>query len=89
MPLLHLGSTGDVVTGLQTVLTNGAPGQWETAPKAIDGNFGPDTQASVKAFQTWAGVTADGVVGDSTWSASLHAAGATLEGQVGLKFVTS
>jgi peptidoglycan hydrolase-like protein with peptidoglycan-binding domain len=89
MPTLHLGSAGDVVTSLQTVLTNGAPGQWGTAPGAIDGNFGPDTQASVKAFQTWGGVTADGVVGDATWSVSLHAAGATLESQVGLKFVTS
>jgi hypothetical protein len=89
MPTLHIGSTGDVVTSLQTVLTNGAQGQWGTAPRASDGNFGPDTQASVKAFQTWAGITADGVVGDSTWSARLHAAGATLESQVGLKFVTS
>ena len=89
MPTLHLGSSGAVVSGLQTVLTNGAPGQWNVAPQGIDGNFGPDTSASVKAFQTWAGVTADGVVGDATWSASLHAAGATLESQVGLQFVTS
>lgn len=89
MPTLQVGSSGDAVTSLQTVLTNGAPGQWATTPQAIDGNFGPDTLASVQALQNWGGVRADGIVGDSTWSISLHAAGATLETQVGLKFVTS
>ena len=38
-------------------------------------------------FQTWGGVSADGIVGDLTWSVSLHAASATLETQVGLEFV--
>ena len=28
MPLLKEGASGDVVRALQTVLTNGAPGQW-------------------------------------------------------------
>jgi murein L,D-transpeptidase YcbB/YkuD len=41
----------------------------------------------VKAFQTWGGVSADGIVGDRTWSVSLHAASATLETQVGLEYV--
>ncbi len=89
MPTLHLGSTGDIVVALQTVLTNGAPGQWGTAPHSIDGVFGLDTQTSIKAFQGWAGVVADGVVGDATWSTQLDAASATLERQVGLKFVSS
>jgi murein L,D-transpeptidase YcbB/YkuD len=40
----------------------------------------------VKAFQTWAGVKSDGVVGDRTWAASLHALSATLETTVGLDF---
>jgi peptidoglycan hydrolase-like protein with peptidoglycan-binding domain len=87
MPTLQLGSTGDVVRHLQTVLTNGAPGQWGTTPGAIDGDFGPQTRASVEAFQTWGHVAADGIVGDHTWSVSLHAASATLETQVGLQFV--
>ena len=56
-------------------------------PGAIDGDFGPRTKASVKAFQTWGGVASDGIVGDRTWSVSLHAASATLETQVGLQFV--
>ena len=74
------------MTGIAT-LTNGAPGQWNTTPGAIDGNFGPNTKASVKAFQVWGGVTSDGVVGDQTWAVSLHAASATLESAVGLQFV--
>lgn len=87
MPTLQQGSSGGVVRSLQTLLTNGAPGQWNTTPQGIDGNFGPHTEASVKAFQTWGGVPADGVVGDQTWSVSLHAASATLESAVGLNFV--
>src|SRR5271157_1406006 len=87
MPTLQQGSTGDVVRSLQTVLTNGAAGQWVTTPQGIDGDFGPHTRASVEAFQSWGGVTVDGVVGDQTWSVSLHAASSTLESAVGLNFV--
>jgi peptidoglycan hydrolase-like protein with peptidoglycan-binding domain len=87
MPKLQQGSTGAVVTSLQTLLTNGAPGQWNTTPMGIDGNFGPLTKASVEAFQAWGGVGADGIVGDQTWAVSLHAASATLETKVGLNFV--
>jgi peptidoglycan hydrolase-like protein with peptidoglycan-binding domain len=50
MPVLQEGSTGAVVSSLQTVLTNGAPGQWNTTPQGIDGDFGPHTRASVEAF---------------------------------------
>jgi peptidoglycan hydrolase-like protein with peptidoglycan-binding domain len=87
MPVLREGSSGTVVQSLQTLLTNGAVGEWGTTPQGIDGNFGPKTKASVEAFQAWAGVAVDGVVGDRTWSVSLHAASATLESAVGLNFV--
>src|SRR5664280_2830218 len=87
MPLLDQGSTGDVVRRLQTVLTVGAPGEWGTTPQGVDGDFGPNTRASVEAFQRWGAVSVDGVVGDQTWEVSLHAAGATLESEVGLNFV--
>jgi peptidoglycan hydrolase-like protein with peptidoglycan-binding domain len=87
MPTLKEGDSGDVVRSLQTVLTNGAPGDWGTTPQGIDGDFGPHTKASVEAFQPWGGVAADGVVGDQTWSVSLHAASRTLETAVGLNFV--
>ena len=45
MPTLQEGSTGPAVSSLQTLLTNGAPGQWNTTPQGIDGNFGPHTKA--------------------------------------------
>ena len=72
---------------MQTLLTNGAPGQWVTTPQGIDGDFGPHTKAAVVAFQAWGGVAKDGVVGDQTWAVSLPAASATLETAVGLNFV--
>jgi peptidoglycan hydrolase-like protein with peptidoglycan-binding domain len=87
MPVLREGSSGALVQSLQRVLTNGAPGEWGTIPQGIDGIFGPHTKASVEAFQAWGGVAVDGVVGDQTWSVSLHAASATLETAVGLNFV--
>ena len=87
MPTLKEGDSGDVVRSLQTVLTNGAPGNWGTTPQGIDGDFGPHTKASVEAFQSWGGVAADGVVGNQTWSVSLHAASRTLETAIGLNFV--
>jgi peptidoglycan hydrolase-like protein with peptidoglycan-binding domain len=87
MPVLKEGSSGAVVRSLQTLLTNGALGEWGSTPQGIDGIFGPKTKASVEAFQTWGGVTVDGVVGDQTWAVSLHAASATLESAVGLNFV--
>ena len=87
MPTLQEESNGAVVGRLQNVLTNGAPGQWMTTPGPIDEDFGPQTKASVQAFQAWAGVPADGIVGDRTWSVSLHAMSATLESVVGLDYV--
>jgi peptidoglycan hydrolase-like protein with peptidoglycan-binding domain len=76
---LEQGSSGDVVRALQTLLTNGAEGQWVTTPLGIEGDFGPHTKASVEVFQAWDGVAVDGIVADHTWSVSLHAASATLE----------
>jgi peptidoglycan hydrolase-like protein with peptidoglycan-binding domain len=87
MPTLQEGSTGPVVSALQTLLTDGAEGQWNTTPQGVDGSFGPCTKASVMAFQAWGGVPQDGVVGDETWAVSLHALTATLETYVGLQFV--
>lgn len=87
MPTLAEGSRGLVVARLQNVLTNGAPGQWTTGPGPIDEDFGPLTKASVQAFQAWGAVATDGIVGDRTWSVSLHALSATLESVVGLEFV--
>ena len=87
MPILQQGSAGDVVRSLQQVLTDGAAGHWNTTPQGVDGDFGPHTRSSVEAFQRWGRVAADGIVGDQTWDVSLHAANATLETEVGLKYV--
>jgi len=87
MPTLQEGSTGPVVESLQTVLTNGAADWWGVYPQGIDGVFGPNTKASVEAFQAWGGVGVDGIVGDQTWWAPAGAAGATLASLSGLTTV--
>jgi peptidoglycan hydrolase-like protein with peptidoglycan-binding domain len=87
MPTLWEGRRGNVVVGLQQVLTNGAAGQWGVMPQGVDGVFGPHTLASVRAFQEWGNVSTDGVVGDQTWAVSLHAASNTLESATGLQYV--
>ena len=55
--LLKLGSEGEDVKKLQVKL----------GIEAI-GKFGPKTDAAVKAWQAANGLTADGIVGDGTWS---------------------
>ncbi len=58
---LKLGSTGDQVKKLQQWLTENNFYNGE-----IDGNFGNDTEAAVKAFQKEVGLNEDGQVGDYT-----------------------
>jgi peptidoglycan hydrolase-like protein with peptidoglycan-binding domain len=70
MPVLSEGSTGPAVRGLQEMLTRGAYGLWEITPEGIDGEFGPNTAASVRAFQAWARLEVDGIVGQKTWDAA-------------------
>jgi peptidoglycan hydrolase-like protein with peptidoglycan-binding domain len=82
MPMLKEGSKGDVVRSLQTVLTMGAWGLWEKTPQGVDGIFGPNTTASVRAFQTWARIEVDGIVGPKTWNAAT-----AFEFMVGLQHV--
>lgn len=55
--LLKKGSSGAEVSKLQSFL--GIP---------ADGSFGPATEAKVKEWQQSNGLTADGIVGDQTWS---------------------
>jgi peptidoglycan L-alanyl-D-glutamate endopeptidase CwlK len=61
--MLQLNSSGDV-TALQLALQ--AAG---FSPGAIDGSFGPGTEAAVLAFQRNEGLAADGIVGPNTATA--------------------
>jgi peptidoglycan hydrolase-like protein with peptidoglycan-binding domain len=70
MPVLSEGSTGPAVRSLQEMLTRGAYGLWAITPEGIDGEFGPNTAASVRAFQAWARLEVDGIVGQKTWDAA-------------------
>lgn len=63
--VLKLGSTGDDVMVLQTLL-NKLPTSI-ALPVTVDGTFGPATQASVKKFQGYFGLTVDGLVGKNTF----------------------
>lgn len=64
-PVLRRGADGENVRLLQQLLA-----QWGADIKP-DANFGPRTEASVKAFQKAKGLLADGIVGPYTWRALL------------------
>lgn len=68
LPVLKKGSKGASVTALQQLLT--AKG-YDT--KGVDGSFGANTEAAVRAFQKAKGLTVDGVCGKNTWTALLTA----------------
>ena len=68
-PELRRDSTEtDWVRHLQELLQT-APGNSGTQLSAVDGLFGPITEASVIYFQQQNGLPADGIVGDATWAA--------------------
>jgi peptidoglycan hydrolase-like protein with peptidoglycan-binding domain len=69
MPVLQRGAKGELVRNLQTILTMGAFDLWKTTPQGIDGEFGSNTETSVRAFQKWARIGVDGAVGTKTWNA--------------------
>ena len=52
---------------------------------AVDGIFGPVTEAVVRQYQTNSGLPVSGVMDERTWMAPAGAAGATLESLSGLK----
>lgn len=60
-PTEQSGDTGENVHTIQYLLN--AHG----ASLSVDGDFGPATQAAVKAFQQGHGLAPDGIVGTQTW----------------------
>ena len=61
------GQRGEAVSALQYMLS--AIGEFYNVipPVQVDGVFGVDTSAAVRAFQQAAGLTVDGVAGEETW----------------------
>ena len=78
-PTLQAGSLGPVVAMLQNVLKTGFGYNG-----AIDGIFGPVTEAVVRQYQTNSSLPVTGVMDERTWMAPAGAAGATLESLSGL-----
>lgn len=60
--MLRLGSSGDKVVELQNLLCRLG------YPVVVDGQFGKNTDAAVRAYQTRCGIQVDGVVGPATMS---------------------
>jgi N-acetylmuramoyl-L-alanine amidase len=64
--LLRLGDRGDTVRDLQAHLTQCG------CPVTIDGDFGEETLAAVRAFQVRRGLRVDGTCGSDTWGALIE-----------------
>ena len=78
-PTLARGSAGSDVTALQTVLARLPDPISPLYSGAVDGDFGPLTEAAVQAYQTKRGLTVDGVVGEQTWLSAVSLPGDTLD----------
>jgi uncharacterized protein (TIGR02594 family) len=66
-PEVKLNDVGSVVSELQHLLG-----------VTVDGEFGPETDAAVRAYQATHGLDVDGDVGDETWAALLSGKPATV-----------
>jgi N-acetyl-anhydromuramyl-L-alanine amidase AmpD len=71
MNTLRKGDSGPDVVTLQKELTA------DGFALVADGQFGSTTETKVKQFQSSKGLTADGIVGNATWSALLGDSGKT------------
>ena len=66
--ILRRGSSGTAVRELQFYLYLMSAYESSIPPVSIDGKFGADTERAVRAYQRFAGLTVDGVVGRATWN---------------------
>ena len=74
---LQRGAKGDAVRALQQALNA------QGARLRVDGDFGPKTEAAVRAFQAGRGLVADGIVGAATRAALSAQAPAAGGGELG------
>lgn len=63
---MRIGATGDMVEALQRTLKSKLN---PPTNLSVDGDFGPATEAAVKAFQKQSALEATGVVDEATWTA--------------------
>ncbi|MEV6977470.1 peptidoglycan-binding protein [Kitasatospora sp. NPDC093806] len=63
-PTVSQGSQGEVVRALQRLLNEHVP---DLPSLAVDGDFGPATDARVREYQRRVEIIVDGVVGPQTW----------------------
>ena len=66
--VLRTGSSGTAVRELQFYLYLMSAYESSIPAVSIDGKFGADTERAVRAYQRFAGLTVDGVVGRTTWN---------------------
>lgn len=78
-PMLARSSTGSAVSALQAALAKLPDPATPLYGGAIDGDFGPVTEAAVRAYQTERGLTVDGIVGEQTWLSAVSLPGDTLD----------
>ncbi|RRR70547.1 peptidoglycan-binding protein, partial [Streptomyces sp. RP5T] len=64
--LTDYGDKGQRVVQVQCMLTKRG---YSVGGSGVDGEFGRDTQAAVKQFQSAKGLEVDGQVGPNTWAA--------------------
>lgn len=75
-PLLREGSRGAAVSDWQATLNKlAAKGMPKQGTIAADGIFGSRTKAATLAFQRWAHIPVDGIVGVQTYTAAAQALG--------------
>ncbi len=78
-PKLARGSAGAAASALQSALAKLPSTASPYYGGAIDGDFGPFTEAAVRAYQSERGLTVDGVVGEQTWLSAVSLPGDTLD----------
>ena len=65
--IISRGQRGEAVSALQYMLSLIGEFYDVIPPVQVDGVYGADTEAAVRAFQQAAGLPADGVAGEQTW----------------------